>query len=352
MRVAARALVYAVILAMIVVLPHFLGSFRTRELAYVGVYAIALLGLNVLTGFAGQISLGHGAFMAIGAYTTAILSVNHGVDELATIPLGGLVAGVVGFLFGFPALRLAGVYLALATFGLAVVVPALAQRFDTFTGGQAGLLLPLPTSPTSRMTPETWLYYLTWAIAVVMFAAAVFLLRGKTGRALRGIRENELAAVSSGISLARYKTLAFGVSAFYAGIAGSIFAILNSFVNPLAFPIDLSILLLIGLVVGGVGSLLAVLAGAAFVHYIPLEVGSIPAKAIDFAQKLGIPVSDLDPTTPGVPSVFYGAILLLIVVVAPHGVAGLLGRLGSLTKRVYSRPIQVEPRVTPSRRDA
>jgi branched-chain amino acid transport system permease protein len=352
MRTAVRAFGFAALIIAIAVLPHFLGSFRTRELAYVGVYAIALLGLNVLTGFTGQISLGHGAFMALGAYTTAILSVSHGVDALLTIPLGGLVAGAAGFLFGFPALRLAGVYLALATFGLAIVVPSLARRFDEFTGGQAGMLLELPTSPTGRLSPETWLYYLTWAIAVVLFAAAILLLRGKTGRAFRAIRENEVAAVSSGISLARYKTLAFGVSAFYAGIAGSIFAILNSFVNPLAFPIDLSILLLIGLVLGGAGSVLGVLGGAAFVHYIPLEVGSVPAKAIDVAQKVGIPVSDLDPTTPGVPAVAYGAILLLVIVVAPQGAAGLVRRLGALTKRLYSRPIRVEKPVTPSRRNA
>ena len=352
MRLAARTAGYAALLAAIVVLPAFLGTFRTRELAYVGVYAIALLGLNVLTGFTGQISLGHGAFIALGAYTTAVLSVNYGVNELLTIPLGGLVSGAVGFLFGFPALRLAGVYLALATFGLAVVVPALARRFDTLTGGQAGLLLELPTSPIGRFSPETWLYYLTWAIAVTLFAAAVLLLRGRTGRALRAIRDNELAAVSSGISLARYKTLAFGVSAFYAGVAGSIFAILNSFVNPLGFPIDLSILLLIGLVIGGVGSLLGVLGGAAFVHYIPLEVGNVPAKVINVAQTLGIPVSDLDPTTPGVPSVAYGVILLLVITIAPQGIAGLIRRLGALTKRFYSRPIQVETPVTPSRRDA
>jgi branched-chain amino acid transport system permease protein len=351
MRLGLRLAGYAALLALIAVLPVFLGTFRTRELAYVGVYAIALLGLNILTGFAGQISLGHGAFMALGAYTTAILSVDHGVEAVLTIPLGGLVAGVVGFLFGFPALRLAGVYLALATFALAVVVPSLARRFDRFTGGQAGKLLELPTSPTSRMTPETWLYYLTWAIAAVLFVAAILFLHARTGRALRAIRENEVAAVSSGISLARYKTLAFGVSAFYAGVAGSIFAILNSFVNPLAFPIDLSILLLIGLVLGGVGSLLGVLAGAAFVHYIPLEVGTLPEKAVEFAQKLGLPVSDFDPTTPGVPSVVYGLILLLVIFVAPQGAAGLARRFVALTKRFYSRPIQVDT-VTPSRRNA
>jgi branched-chain amino acid transport system permease protein len=353
MRPLARGGGYILLLAIVVVLPAFLGSFRTTQLTYVGVFAIALMGLNVLTGFAGQISLGHGAFMALGAYTTAILSVNHGVNELVTIPLGGIVAGVAGFLFGFPALRLAGVYLALGTFGLAVVVPALARRFDEFTGGQAGILLELPTSPVSRLSPERWLYYLTWAIAALLFSFALFFLRGKRGRAFRAIRENELAAVSSGISLARYKTLAFGVSAFYAGVAGSIYAVLNFIVNPGSFPIDLSILLLVGLVIGGVGSLLGVLGGAAFVEFVPLEAGNLPAKGIDFAQRLGLPVSDLDPTTAGVPSVVYGLILLLVIAVAPQGVAGLVRRLGAATKGFYSRPIhKQETPPTPSRRHA
>jgi branched-chain amino acid transport system permease protein len=351
-RLIARSGGYLVLLAVVAALPLFLGSFRTTQLTYVGVFAIALVGLNILTGFAGQISLGHGAFMALGAYTTAILSVNHGVNELLTIPLGGLVAGLAGFLFGFPALRLAGVYLALATFGLAVVVPSLARRFDEFSGGQAGILLDLPTSPISRLSPERWLYYLTWAIAAVLFAAALAFLRGKRGRAFRAIRENELAAVSSGISLARYKTLAFGVSAFYAGVAGSIYALLNFIVNPGSFPIDLSILLLVGLVIGGVGSLLGVLGGAAFVEFVPLEAGNLPAKVIDFAQKLGLPVADLDPTTAGVPSVVYGIVLILVIAVAPQGAAGLVRRLGAATKAIYSRPIhKPETSAPPPRRN-
>jgi branched-chain amino acid transport system permease protein len=355
MGLASRAVGYALLAAAIVLAPILLGeanTFRVTQLTYVGVFAIALIGLNVLTGYTGQISLGHGAFMALGAYTTAILSANHGVDVLLTIPLGGLVAGIVGFLFGFPALRLAGVYLALATFGLAIVVPSVARRFDTFTGGQAGILLDLPTSPIGALTPERWLYYLTWAIAAVLFVAALLFLRGKTGRALRAIRENELAAVSSGISLARYKTLAFGVSAFYAGVAGSIYAVLNFIVNPGSFPIDLSILLLVGLVIGGVGSLLGVLGGAAFVEFVPLEAGNVPTRVIDAAQRLGIPVDDLDPTTPGVPSVVYGLVLLLVIAVAPQGIAGLIRRLGMTTKRLYSRQKQEERAVTPSRRNA
>jgi len=353
MRLALRIGGYLAVLAAVAAVPLFLDPFKTSEVTYVGTYAIALIGLNILTGYTGQISLGHGAFMALGAYTTAILWMNHGVDPWLTIPLAGLVAGVVGFLFGFPALRLTGPYLALATFGLAIVIPALARRFEGLTGGQEGILLDLPTSPVSRLTPEDWMYYLTWGIAAVLFAAALLFLRGKTGRALRAIRENELAAISSGVSLARYKTLAFGVSAFYAGVGGSLFALNFSFiVNPGSFPIDKSIQLLVGLVIGGVGSLLGVLGGAAFVQYVPIYAGRLPSYAIDFLQWIGIPIGDLDPTTPGVPSVVYGAILLLVIAVAPQGIAGLIRRLGATTMRLYTRPKQEEAPVTPSRRDA
>jgi branched-chain amino acid transport system permease protein len=353
MRLATRATGYAALLVLIALLPLYLGSFRTTQITYVGAFAIALIGLNILTGYAGQISLGHGAFMALGAYTTAILWMNHGVDPLLTIPLGGIVAGIVGFLFGFPALRLAGVYLALATFGLTIVVPALARRFEEFTGGQAGILLDLPTSRVSALSAEDWMYYLTWAIAALLFAVALFLLRGKTGRALRAIRENELAAISSGVSLARYKTLAFGVSAFYAGVAGSLFALNFSFiVNPASFPVDTSILLLVGLVIGGAGSLIGVLGGAAFVQFVPTGAGHVPEKVIGVLQTVGIPVSDLDPTTPGVPAVVYGVILLLVLAVAPQGIAGLIRRVGAATRRVYSRPKQEEAPVPPSRRNA
>ena len=334
---ALRVLGYGALLAAIAALPFVLGEFRVTQFTYVGTFAIALLGLSILTGYTGQISLGHGGFMAIGAYVTAILSVDHGVYYLLTVPLGGLAAGVVGFLFGFPALRLAGVYLALATFALAVIVPALASRFGELTGGPEGILLELPTSPIARLTPDKWLYYATWGTAAVLFVVALVFVRGRRGRALRAIREHELAAMSSGISLARYKTLAFGVSAFYAGVAGSLYAILNFIVTPGTFQVTLSILLLAGLVVGGASSFLGVLAGAIFVEFAPLYAGDVLGRLTNTAQRLQLPVGDVDPTTPGVPSVVYGVVLLLVLLVMPNGAAGLVRRVGPLTKRLYSR---------------
>lgn len=334
---APRIVGYAALVAAILIAPHVIGGFRLVQLTYVGVFAIALFGLSILTGITGQISLGHGGFMAIGAYVTAILSVNHGWYNLLTTPVAGLVAGVVGFLFGFPALRLAGVYLALATFALAVIIPSIATAFGEVTGGTAGILMELPTSPVGRLNPDEWLYYVTWAIAVVLFAGALLFVSGKRGRALRAVRENELAAVSSGISLTQYKTLAFGVSAFYAGVAGSLYAILNFIVTPGSFPITLSILLLAGLVIGGAGSLVGVIVGAAFVEFIPLYSGDVIGPVVNLAQKLQIPINDVDPTTPGVPSVVYGVILLIALFLMPRGAAGLGARIGALTRQVYSR---------------
>ena len=334
---ALRIAGYGALVVAILVLPHVVSSFRMVQFTYVGVFAIALMGLCILTGYTGQISLGHGGFMAIGAYVTAILSANHGWYDLLTVPVGGLAAGLAGFLFGFPALRLAGVYLALATFALAVIIPSLATAFGEVTGGTAGILLDLPTSPVDRFTPDEWLYYVTWSIAVALFAVAMFFVGGKRGRALRSIRENELAAVSSGISLTQYKTLAFGVSAFFAGIAGSLYAILNFIVTPGSFPVTLSILLLVGLVVGGASSLLGVLVGAIFVEFIPLYSGDVLSPVINIAQSLQLPVSDVDPTTPGVPSVVYGVLLLIVLIAMPNGAAGLARRIVGWTGGLYDR---------------
>jgi branched-chain amino acid transport system permease protein len=295
----ARLGLFVAAAAVIALLPAFVSGFRLVELAQVGVYVTALLGLNVLTGYSGQISLGHGAFMAVGAYTTAILASKHDVSDLATIPLAGIVAGAVGFAFGFPALRLSGAYLALATFGIAVALSPVVKRFDDFTGGSGGLLLPR-IAPSGR-----WLYYLSWSIAGVLFVVAWALLRGRTGRAFRAVRDSEVAAVSSGISLSTYKTLAFGVSAFYAGVAGSLYAIAAGFVNPDTFPISLSILLLAGAVVGGLGSLWGVIVGALFIQFLP-----------DYAQEISNQA----------PSVVYGVILILVLFVAPTGAAGLVRR--------------------------
>jgi branched-chain amino acid transport system permease protein len=338
---AARGLLFAGALLVLALLPRVLSDFRASQAALVAVYFVALLGLNVLTGYSGQVSLGHGAFMALGAYTTAILVSEQGlklgghtfasdVRDLWTIPVAGLVAGLAGVLFGIPALRLSGLYLALATFAVAVALPAVLRRADELTGGTSGInLFGLPrvrglavetTVLGHRLTYNDWLYYLCWTVAVVLYIAVWLLLRGRIGRALRAIRDSEVAAAASGVHLPTYKTLAFGVSAFYAGVAGSLFALVITFVNPSSpDPVTLSIFLLVGVVVGGLGSLWPLVFGAAFIQFLP-----------DVAQRFS--------KAPGMTSIVFGAALILVAIVLPTGVGGLVKRaLGPLTSRLYTR---------------
>jgi branched-chain amino acid transport system permease protein len=326
-----------VLAAIVAVIPRFISDFRAREFAIAGMYFIALLGLAILTGYSGQISLGHGAFMAIGGYTTAILSVDgvfgHEIRDLWTIPIAGLVAGFAGLMVGVPALRLSGLYLALVTFGIAVSFPQLPKKFDGFFGGTTGKILDLVKPPFGLdTTPNNWMYYLTWGIALVLLAAAWFLLRGKTGRALQAIRDSEIAAASSGINLATYKTFAFGISAFYAGVAGSLYAISNAYVNPDVFPIILSIYLVVGLAVGGLGSLVGLIAGAALIYFLQNHADTV-ARWINH-----LPALEVDPKQPGIPSVVFGAVLIVVMLLLPTGAGGLLRKLlGPLTTRLYTR---------------
>jgi branched-chain amino acid transport system permease protein len=301
MRYAWRLAVLGALVVVGFVLPHVVSDFRLVQFATVGVYFVAIFGLNVLTGFNGQISLGHGAFMAIGGYTTAILIVHHGWTDWTTIPVAGLVAGIAGLLFGIPALRLSGLYLALATFALAVSMPSIIKKWESQTGGSSGLLLP--TFHTNR-----WYYAVTWITAGILFVAGWLLLQTKFSRAWRAIRDSEIAASSLGINMALYKTLAFGVSAFYAGIAGALLVILSFGANPGSFPVQLSIYLVVGLAVAGLGSLVGVLAGAAFVEYVQV-----------YAPNLS--------KSPGVPTVAFGVALVLVMFVLPGGLAGLVRRL-------------------------
>ena len=345
-------LVFAVLAVAVYVLPAFVNDFRAQQFSYVGIYLVALIGLDVLTGYTGQISLGHGAFMAIGGYTSAILMAGNeqfggpiggGVQDVWTLPIAGLVAGLVGLAFGLPALRLSGLYLALATFAIAVAMPSTVKRFEEWTGGGQGIQLfgiPERTGGISNVhvlgrsfTPNEWMYYVAWSIALVAFAVAWLIVRGRTGRAFRAVRDSETAAVSSGVSLARYKTLAFGISAAYAGVAGGLFAMANDFVNPDTFPVALSIFLLVGIVVGGLGGLSGLLFGAIFVYYLPLwsqgkDLGSIlPGRILEETQKQG-----------GA-AIVYGVVLILLMFVLPNGVGGLFRRVGQLFgRRRYSPP--------------
>ena len=332
-----EVLSFLALAALIAVVPQFVSSFTSYELATVGMYFIALLGLSILIGYSGQISLGHGAFMAIGGYTTAILSVDgiygHQIRDLWTIPIAGVLAGVAGLLVGIPALRLSGLYLALVTFGIAVSFRQVPIKFDHFLGGTSGKVLSLLKTPFGLpATPNNWLYYLTWGIAFVLLVVAWLFVRGKPGRTLKAIRDSEIAAASSGISLPRYKTLAFGLSAFYAGVAGSLYAIARGFMNPDIFPIVLSVYLVAALALGGVDSFVGLILGAGAIYVLQNRAG-------DVTQWLNhLPHVNLNPQRPGMPDVIFGAVLIVVLIILPTGVGGALRKLfGPLTSRLYSK---------------
>ena len=230
---------------MIALLPFQMSGYHTGLGAHVAIFFIAILGLNILTGYTGQISIGHGAFMAIGGYTTAVMSHYHHTNLILTLPLAFVIAFCFGVLVGIPALRFSGVYLALATFAFAVSVPQFTLKFSSFLGGSTGL-------QTSTTKSNAWIYGVSWSCAAILYLVAWLVLRGRTGRAFRAIRDSEVAAAASGVTLPIYKTLAFGISAAFAGVAGSLFVIAtNGFAQPNEFAVFLSLTLLVGAAVAG-----------------------------------------------------------------------------------------------------
>jgi branched-chain amino acid transport system permease protein len=319
---------FVVLVAAVVLGPLVFSHYRTYQLAFVAVYLIALAGLNILTGYTGQISLGHGAFMGVGAYTTTILVVDHGWRDLWTIPVAGVVAGVIGLAFGLPATRFAGPYLALATFAIPLSFIGILKRFPHFTGGNIGKNLPqLHAELGIDANPSLWFYLVTWTVALVMFPLAYLIVRGRFGRSLRAVRDSEIASTANGVSTAAVKAAAFGVSAFFCGVAGALYAIGITYVNPDTFPIDLSILLLVGIVLGGAGSLGGMLFGALFVEFIRISWG--PALLGAFSS-----VHHINKNAPGSGLVVYGVVLLLVLYAAPSGAAGLVRRATAAATRV------------------
>jgi branched-chain amino acid transport system permease protein len=306
----SQIVIAGVLLAVACALPFVVSNYRVFQFTMVIIYAIALLGLNILTGFNGQISLGHGAFYAIGAYVAAVLMDKYGVPYWACIPLAGAVCLLAGFLFGLPALRLEGIYLALATFALGVALPQLLKykHFEEWTGGVQGIVLIKPDPPFKTflgltLNADRWLFYFCLAIAIVMFALGWNLLRGRVGRALIAIRDQPIAASTMGINTALYKSLAFGVSAMYTGVAGALGAIAVAFVAPDSFTIILSITLMVGIVVGGLASISGALWGALFVQFVPNIADQISKAA---------------------PWVIYGTMMIVFMYVMPTGLAGAL----------------------------
>ena len=315
--------------------PIFSSGFQTLEFAYALIFAIAILGLNVLTGFSGQISLGHGAFVAIGAFTTAIGVHTLRMPYPATIPMAALLCAAVGCIIGLACGRLEGIYLGLATFALGVATPDILKKQTDLTGGVKGLSLPPVLSPFSFLSDDQFFYFLCLALAGIAFWLAANVLGDRTGRAWRAVRDGELAAAAFGVNVGYYKTLAFALSAALAGVAGSLYGLATAFVSADAFPVQLSITLLVGAVVGGIGTIGGALIGGLLMEFLPI-----------YSQQLLLPVSkDLANAAPGA---VQGLLLLVVLGLARGGVAGLI----SDVYRRLTQPRQAQSTAEPTTESA
>ena len=299
-----RMAAIAAALAVAMVVPFLFGPYRVGQFTLVLAYAVAVLGLNLLVGYSGQISLGHGAFFALGAYTTAILITKAGFPHLATLPVAAAVCFAAGLLLGIPALRLRGLYLALVTLAIAIATPMLIKRFDGLTGGSQGITIAQPKPPAwTGLADDQFLYLLALAVAVPLFWLAAGMVRRDVGRALVAMRDDETAARTMGINLATFKTRAFGLSAAYAGVAGALFTFANGFVAPESFTLVVSFSFLAAVVVGGLATVAGAVFGALFIVFVPVWS------------------SDVDEALSGV---IYGATLIACMYVFRGGIMGLL----------------------------
>jgi branched-chain amino acid transport system permease protein len=295
----------AALMALAVVLPFMLSNYHVFELTQVMIYAIAVLGLNILTGYNGQISLGHGGFFAAGAYTAAILMHRYGVPYWATLPPAALICFALGVLFGLPALRFEGPYLALVTLAMAVAMPQLLKYFGAWTGGNQGIVLVKPAPPLwLGIDRDRWLYFFVLIVLLLAMRVAANLLNGRTGRAFVAIRDHPIAAAAMGINTARYKTLAFGTSTLFTGVAGALAAIVIGFVAPESFSLFLSLSFLVGSAVGGIATIGGAIVGGFFIVFVP-----------NFAND----ISDAAPWA------IYGLAMLLFMYAMPQGVVGTIG---------------------------
>ncbi len=297
------------------VLPDIVSNYRLFLVTTMIIAAIAVLGLNLLTGFNGQISLGHGAFYAVGAYTAAVLMEHLNMPYWLTLPCAAIVCFIVGYLFGLPALKLEGHYLALATFALALAVPQILKYkwLEGLTGGVQGIVLNKPEAPFGLpLSEDQWLYYYCLVVMVVLFWGAFNMLNSRSGRAMMAIRDHDMAAQTMGIDIALYKTVTFGISAAYTGIAGALSASAIAFVAPDSFNIFLSIKFLIGLVVGGVGSLTGSVVGGIF--YVLVD-NSAQALSLFVKNDLGL-AFDLSAYT------VFGILLIALMYLMPMGIVG------------------------------
>jgi branched-chain amino acid transport system permease protein len=324
MRLSRAGAVVVVLLA----LPYMVASFRLGQITAALIMAVAVVGLNVLSGFGGQISLGHAAFFGLGAYTTGVLTQKHDVSVPISFVVGVAICFIVGVLVGLPALRVRGAYLALVTLAVGVLFPSIVRRFESVTGGSAGLFGIHYTPPSdpywSGPAGQTvWLYWVT-VVALGLSCLVVWnLMRSRTGRAIIALRDNEAAAIVMGVNRTVTRTILFGVSASIAGLAGGLYAVNTGVIVPDSFSLLLTIYLLVGMVLGGSASYWGPILGGLAIYFIPNWSSDLASGPIA--------------------GVVLGVLIILMVFVMRSGVIGLITQLAKFVVVIDPRPPKVSP---------
>jgi branched-chain amino acid transport system permease protein len=335
---AYQIVAWGLAIAFLLYAPWFAGKpARVDQFTLVAAFAVAILGLNLVIGFSGQISLGHSAFVGIGAYATVILVADHDWSYFTTIPVAFVLCFVVGMVIGLPALRIRGLYLAIVTLAVATVFPTLVLKFESLTGGANAKQIREKLVPPSwtglkvrdRFDPVAYRYFVVLAIAALMFILARNLMRSRVGRAVIAARDNPVSAAVAGVNLPVYKTIMFGLSAGFAGVAGSLWMIEAPLASDAKFGIDLAIFLVVALVTGGVGTISGAIPGALLYVFLPYYTSN-------WSDNVGF-LSNR-PGRGAISGVFYGALLVLFVFVLPGGVVDGLRRLRARIVQVVPNP--------------
>lgn len=306
----------ALVLLAAVIFPFFADNYELTLANSIGIAAIGAIGLNILTGFTGQISLGQGAFMAVGAYSSALLTIRLGIPWWLTIPIACLITALVGAIFGIPSLRLKGLYLAIATLAAQQIIEWTITHASWLTGGVEALVIPAPTLFGQRLNTDFAFYWVVLFFLIITTLYAVNLFRTKVGRAFIAIRDQDIAAEVMGVDLFRTKLLAFAISSFIVGLAGVLTAQYRTIVNYERFTIDTSIFYLAIIIIGGLGSVSGSIYGAAFMVLVPAFIENI-------ASEFRSTVPSITRLLPFIQQGVFGLTIILFLIFEPEGFAKL-----------------------------
>lgn len=309
-----------VLLALLAVFPFAANPYTLFLGCLIGIAVISATGLNILIGLTGQISLGQGAFMGVGAYTAVWLANTYGLSLVLTLPLAGLVTAAVGVIVGLPSLRVKGLYLAIATLAASVILHFVFVHWEAVTAGNRGLNLNSATLLGIELDTDFRMYFVIVPLAIIAVFGERNLLRTRIGRAFIAIRDRDISAEVLGVNLLRYKLMSFGLSSFYAGCAGALWAYFFKVVTPESFPIEVSIFYLAAIIVGGKGTVLGPILGAAFMTLVPEMIKLI-------TQLLEPVIANAQVFLSPMRGVVFGALIVGFLLFEPHGLAEIWKRI-------------------------